>query len=65
MFFSEVILTLGRSRAVLEFLSAAKIKERSFRVFIAEGGPRLDKDTFSAEAIKQAYFLLRINIYCY
>lgn len=36
----EVILTLGRSRAVLKFLSAAKVKERSFRVLVAEGGPR-------------------------
>lgn len=37
---SEVILTLGRSRTVMEFLSAAKEKKRSFRVFVAEGAPR-------------------------
>lgn len=39
-FVSEVILTLGSSRTVLEFLCAAKEKKRSFRVFIAEGAPR-------------------------
>jgi len=39
-FFSEVILTLGSSRTVLEFLCAAKEKKRSFRVFVAEGAPR-------------------------
>jgi len=38
--FSEVILTLGRSRTVMEFLCAAKEKKRSFRVFVAEGAPR-------------------------
>lgn len=37
---SEVILTLGSSRTVLEFLCAAKEKKRSFRVFVAEGAPR-------------------------
>ena len=37
---SEVILTLGRSRTVMEFLCAAKEKKRSFRVFVAEGAPR-------------------------
>lgn len=40
-FFSEVILTLGSSKTVLEFLCAAKEKKRSFRVFVAEGAPRL------------------------
>lgn len=38
--FSEVILTLGSSKTVLEFLYAAKEKKRSFRVFVAEGAPR-------------------------
>lgn len=38
--FSEVILTLGSSRTVVEFLCAAKEKKRSFRVFVAEGAPR-------------------------
>lgn len=37
---SEVILTLGNSRTVMEFLCAAKEKKRSFRVFVAEGAPR-------------------------
>ncbi|XP_020582156.1 translation initiation factor eIF-2B subunit beta [Phalaenopsis equestris] len=37
---NEVILTLGRSRTVKEFLFAANEKKRSFRVFIAEGAPR-------------------------
>ncbi|KAG9441598.1 hypothetical protein H6P81_017452 [Aristolochia fimbriata] len=37
---NEVILTLGRSRTVMEFLSAAKEKKRSFKVFVAEGAPR-------------------------
>ncbi|XP_044461610.1 translation initiation factor eIF-2B subunit beta [Mangifera indica] len=37
---NEVILTLGSSRTVLEFLCAAKEKKRSFRVFVAEGAPR-------------------------
>ena len=38
-FDSEVILTLGRSRALLQFLLEAK-KKRSFEVFVAEGAPR-------------------------
>ncbi|XP_050215854.1 uncharacterized protein LOC126666960 [Mercurialis annua] len=37
---NEVILTLGRSRTVMEFLCAAKEKRRSFRVFVAEGAPK-------------------------
>ncbi|PNX89755.1 translation initiation factor eIF-2B subunit beta-like protein, partial [Trifolium pratense] len=37
---SEVILTLGSSKTVLEFLCAAKEKKRSFKVFVAEGAPR-------------------------
>lgn len=40
MRFSEVILTLGSSQTVIEFLCAAKEKKRSFRVFVAEGAPR-------------------------
>lgn len=40
--FSEVILTLGSSRTVTEFLFAAKEKKRSFRVYVAEGAPRLN-----------------------
>ncbi|XP_015580628.1 translation initiation factor eIF-2B subunit beta isoform X1 [Ricinus communis] len=37
---NEVILTLGRSRTVMEFLFAAKEKRRSFRVFVVEGAPK-------------------------
>ncbi|XP_075487434.1 uncharacterized protein LOC142526749 [Primulina tabacum] len=37
---NEVIMTLGSSRTVMEFLCAAKEKKRSFRVFVAEGAPR-------------------------
>ncbi|KAI9113634.1 hypothetical protein K1719_015561 [Acacia pycnantha] len=37
---NEVILTVGSSRTVLEFLCAAKEKKRSFRVFVVEGAPR-------------------------
>ncbi|CAA6654088.1 unnamed protein product [Spirodela intermedia] len=37
---NEVIMTLGRSRTVKEFLCAAKEKNRSYRVFVAEGAPR-------------------------
>lgn len=41
---SEVVLTLGRSSFVMEFLCAAKEKKRSFHVFIAEGAPRYADD---------------------
>lgn len=34
-------MTLGSSKTVLEFLYAAKEKKRSFKVFVAEGAPRL------------------------
>lgn len=47
MIFSEVILTLGSSKTVLEFLCAAKEKKRSFKVFVAEGAPRLVVDAVS------------------
>jgi len=40
LLFSEVILTLGSSKTVFEFLCAAKEKKRSFKVFVAEGAPR-------------------------
>ncbi|PWA33877.1 hypothetical protein CTI12_AA624440 [Artemisia annua] len=33
----EVILNLGSSRTVIEFLCATKEKKRSFQVFVAEG----------------------------
>lgn len=38
---NEVILTLGSSGTVIEFFCAAKEKKRSFRIFVAEGAPRL------------------------
>lgn len=50
---NEVILTLGRSRTVLEFLSAAKEKKRSFRVFIAEGAPRYQGHVLAKELVKR------------
>lgn len=48
-----MILTLGRSRTVLEFLSAAKEKKRSFRVFIAEGAPRYQGHVLAKELVKR------------
>lgn len=36
---SEVILTMGRSKTLLNFLSEAK-KKRSFQAVVAEGAPR-------------------------
>ncbi|XP_068647939.1 uncharacterized protein [Aristolochia californica] len=46
---NEVILTLGRSRTVMEFLCAAKEKKRSFRVFVAEGAPRYQGHVLAKE----------------
>ncbi|XP_058201113.1 uncharacterized protein LOC131315901 [Rhododendron vialii] len=50
---NQVILTLGRSRTVLEFLNAAKDKKRSFRVFIAEGAPRYQGHVLAKELAKR------------
>ncbi|KAG5560412.1 hypothetical protein RHGRI_003656 [Rhododendron griersonianum] len=50
---NQVILTLGHSRTVLEFLSAAKDKKRSFRVFIAEGAPRYQGHVLAKELAKR------------
>ncbi|WOL11997.1 hypothetical protein Cni_G20761 [Canna indica] len=50
---NEVILTLGRSRTVKEFLCAAKEKKRSFRVFVAEGGPRYQGHVLAKELVEQ------------
>ncbi|TXG49071.1 hypothetical protein EZV62_024946 [Acer yangbiense] len=47
----EVILTLGSSRTVLEFLCAAKEKKRSFRVFVAEGAPRYQGHLLAKELV--------------
>ncbi|MCO5576346.1 hypothetical protein L7F22_030155 [Adiantum nelumboides] len=44
----EVILTLGHSRTLLQFLCEAK-KKRSFQVFIAEGAPRYQGHTLAKE----------------
>ncbi|PIA48183.1 hypothetical protein AQUCO_01400631v1 [Aquilegia coerulea] len=48
---NEVILTLGRSRTVMEFLCAAKEKKRSFRVFVAEGAPRYQGHILAKELV--------------
>ncbi|KAK9912876.1 hypothetical protein M0R45_036710 [Rubus argutus] len=42
---------VGSSRTVLEFLFAAKEKERSFRVFVAEGAPRYQGHLLAKELI--------------
>ncbi|CAL1411684.1 unnamed protein product [Linum trigynum] len=48
---NEVILTLGSSKTVLEFLCAAKEKKRSFRVFVAEGAPRYQGHLLAKELV--------------
>ncbi|XP_078442077.1 nagB/RpiA/CoA transferase-like superfamily protein [Wolffia australiana] len=48
---NEVILTLGRSRTVKEFLCAAKEKNRSYRVFVAEGAPRYQGHVLAKELV--------------
>ncbi|KAI8545967.1 hypothetical protein RHMOL_Rhmol07G0079000 [Rhododendron molle] len=48
---NEVILTLGNSRTVMEFLCAAKEKKRSFRVFVAEGAPRYQGHVLAKELV--------------
>ncbi|KAH9698461.1 translation initiation factor eif-2b subunit beta [Citrus sinensis] len=48
---NEVILTLGSSRTVSEFLFAAKEKKRSFRVFVAEGAPRYQGHLLAKELV--------------
>ncbi|GAB4827401.1 hypothetical protein Ancab_034286 [Ancistrocladus abbreviatus] len=50
---NEVILTLGRSRTVMEFLCAAKEKKRSFRVFVAEGAPRYQGHVLAKELVSR------------
>ncbi|KAM3401778.1 hypothetical protein ACQJBY_006044 [Aegilops geniculata] len=50
---NEVILTLGRSRTVKEFLYAAKEKKRSFRVFVAEGAPRYQGHALAKELVEK------------
>ncbi|KAF7151134.1 hypothetical protein RHSIM_Rhsim02G0042300 [Rhododendron simsii] len=50
---NQVILTLGRSRTVLELLNAAKDKKRSFCVFIAEGAPRYQGHVLAKELAKR------------
>ncbi|KAG4387223.1 hypothetical protein GLYMA_11G154300v4 [Glycine max] len=46
---NEVILTLGSSKTVLEFLCAAKEKKRSFKVVVAEGAPRYQGQVLAKE----------------
>lgn len=48
---NEVILTLGSSQTVTEFLCAAKEKKRSFRVFVAEGAPRYQGHILAKELV--------------
>ncbi|KAI5342154.1 PREDICTED: translation [Prunus dulcis] len=48
---NEVILTLGSSKTVLEFLCAANEKKRSFRVFVAEGAPRYQGHLLAKELV--------------
>ncbi|KAK9128932.1 hypothetical protein Syun_017729 [Stephania yunnanensis] len=48
---NEVILTLGRSRTVMNFLCAANDKQRSFRVFVAEGAPRYQGHILAKELV--------------
>ncbi|KAL1811701.1 hypothetical protein ACET3Z_021766 [Daucus carota] len=48
---NEVILTLGSSTTVIEFLCAAKEKKRSFRVFVAEGAPRYQGHLLAKELV--------------
>ncbi|KAK3024995.1 hypothetical protein RJ639_044372 [Escallonia herrerae] len=48
---NEVILTLGTSGTVIEFLCAAKEKKRSFRVFVAEGAPRYQGHILAKELV--------------
>ncbi|KAK9283353.1 hypothetical protein L1049_011595 [Liquidambar formosana] len=48
---NEVILTLGSSKTVMEFLCAAKEKKRSFRVFVAEGAPRYQGHVLAKELV--------------
>ncbi|CAK9145461.1 unnamed protein product [Ilex paraguariensis] len=48
---NEVILTLGSSITVIEFLCAAKEKKRSFRVFVAEGAPRYQGHVLAKELV--------------
>ncbi|KAJ4722767.1 Translation initiation factor eIF-2B subunit beta [Melia azedarach] len=50
---NEVVLTLGRSSFVMEFLCAAKEKKRSFHVFIAEGAPRFEGHVLAQELAKK------------
>ncbi|KAH7435029.1 hypothetical protein KP509_06G045900 [Ceratopteris richardii] len=45
---NEVIMTCGRSHAVLQFLLEAK-KKRTFEVFVAEGAPRYQGQTLAKE----------------
>uniref|UniRef100_A0A6N2M715 Translation initiation factor eIF2B subunit beta n=1 Tax=Salix viminalis TaxID=40686 RepID=A0A6N2M715_SALVM len=66
---NEVILTLGSSKTVLEFLYAAKEKRRSFRVFVAEGAPRFVSRASSCERIGckrfTDYFDYRLCSFCH
>ncbi|XP_047309131.1 translation initiation factor eIF-2B subunit beta [Impatiens glandulifera] len=50
---NEIILTLGNSKTVVEFLCAAKEKKRTFRVFVAEGSPRYQGHVLAKELVSR------------
>ncbi|KAH9764223.1 translation initiation factor eif-2b subunit beta [Citrus sinensis] len=50
---NEVILTLGHSKFVKEFLCAAKEKKCSFQVFIADGAPKFEGHILAKELDKK------------
>ncbi|KAL6010039.1 hypothetical protein ACLOJK_000470 [Asimina triloba] len=59
---NEVILTLGRSRTVMEFLCAAKEKKRSFRVFVAEGSPRYQGHALAKELVMKGSLSAKVIV---
>lgn len=48
---NEVILTIGYSKTVMEFLCAAKEKKRSFRVWVTEDAPRCQGHVLAKELV--------------
>ncbi|CAI0436258.1 unnamed protein product [Linum tenue] len=51
---NEVILTLGQSKTVVEFLCTAK-KKRSFRVYVAEGVPKYQGHCFAKDLSAEGF----------
>lgn len=67
LFCSEMILSLGRSKFVKEFLCAAKKKKRSCQVFIAEGAPKYAIDSNQSipfYSLGKSFVLLFLIIHC-